>query len=689
MDISKVEAEQETECSHQGRGRGRGVKNRGQNQRSSPRNSPTASRRPPRALYTRGAFSKRRNTDGQTKQVSSEDQQDCESVLENNENKGDSMSENEKSLGCDELNVNSSSDSSLVENKLNDTKEKKCTKKSLNDSTNARVGSLHVTTEANCIDSNCDNSIDNLQSKDSTEHSIPSDCSVGNVHTSSTSVLLENDQERVSYDSNGKASKKAIKLELPTMKELEANSSVSSSSKTIPNQKQVSKIAVSKKIIDKEESSVENEKQENNIKAPVSSVSEQLRTNTESSDIHDHKTNVKDSVKVNSGIKSVSDASNKDSSGSINEIDQASQGKTMSQVFRENDKNHEEQSENKQKCEVTLNDEDTKRSSQKNERPKSHESKMKDELQSESESLHNENNLNNEDSEIIPGNDDCLVSDENVKNYQGQSDNECPHDRNDLSIKGNRVTLVGNDKALVNSDFEEKVKAQSKELQCKQEDLNDKVYVKVVQGKNDVMIKSIEKLVEQESSLNDAEIEINESVVDSENKNQAQAHSQSKSKRQSKKEEKAKKKEEKLKKKQIKTRSEKTLKGHGIKEKVTAKECEVSELVNKEGNNKGVKIKPEKGKRMSSDEKVTTSEVLDLERKGQSSQQENGKMTDAMAGDQGLKIVKECKDTLLRLSVSEDLEGSENENSAEEDWEKTWDDDGECLDANLLAEVRR
>ena len=414
-----------------------------------------------------------------------------------------------------------------------------------------------------------------------------------------------------------------------------------------------------------------------------------MRTNTESSDIHDHKTNVKDSVKVNSGIKSVSDASNKDSSGSINEIDQASQGKTISLVFAENDKNHEEQSENKQQCEVTLNDEDTKRS-QKNERPKSHESKVKDELQSESESLHNENNLNNKDSEIIPGNDDCLVSDENVENYQGQSNNEYPHDRKDLSSKGNRITLVGNDKALVNSDGEEKVKTQSKELQCKQEDLNDKVYVKVVQGKNDVMIKSTEKLVEQKGFLNDAEIEINESVEDSENKYQAQSHSQSKSKRQSKKEEKAKKKEEKLKKKQIKTKSEKTLKkGHGIKEKVTAKEGEVSELVSKEGNNRGVKLKPEKGKRMSSDEKATTSEVLDLERKGQSSQQQNGKMADAMAGDQGLKIVRECKDTLLRLSVSEDLEGSENENSAEEDWEKTWDDDGECLDANLLAEVRR
>ena len=683
MNISKVEAEQETECSHRGRGRGRGVKSRGQNQHSSPKNSPTASRRPPRALYTPGAFSKQRtNTDSQTKQVSSQDQQDCESLLENNEKKGDSMSENEKSAAGDKLNIGSSADSSLVENKLNDTKAKLFTKNSLNDATNARVGSVDVTTEVYGIDSNCDNSIDILQLKDIAAHSIPSNCFVHNVHTSNTNVLSENDPERVSDVSNGKASKRAMQVELPTMHKLEANSSDSSNSKTIPNQEQVSKISVSKKRMDKEECSIENEKQENNIKAPVGSGSEHSRTNTESSNVHDHKTNVKDSVRVSSGIKSVSSASNKDLSGSINEVDQASQGETISLVFSENNKNHEEQSENEKLhvLKVNLNDEDTKRSFEKNERPKSHESKEKDQLQRESESLHNESNLNNKDSEIIPGNSECLVSDENVENYERQSNSECPLNRKDLSIKDNKKALVGNDKTLMNSDCEEKVEAQRKES-------NDKVNVKKIPGNNDSIIKNTKNLVEQKSSLNDAEIEINESVVGSENMNQAKAHSQSKSKRQSKKEEKAKKKEEKLKKKQVKTKSEKTVKKCGIKEKVTAKEGEVSELVDKEGNKHGVKIKHEKGKQISSDEKATTSEVLDLERKGQSCQRENGKQVDAMTDDQGLKIVRECKDTLLRLSVSEDLEGSENENSAEEDWEKTWDDDGECLDANFLAEL--
>ena len=666
MSMSKVETEQETECSH--RGGGRGVKGREQTQRS-PRNSPTASRRPPRALYSPGAFSKQRtNTDGQTKQVSSQHQQDCESMLEN---KGDSMSENEKGLGCDKLNISSSTDSGLVENRLNDMQEEKCTKKSLNHATKARVGSLDVSKQANDIDSNCDNSVDILQLRDSAGHSIHSDCSVHDVHTSKTNVLLENDQERLSDDSNGKTSKKAMQVELPKMKKFE--SSESSTPKTIPNQKQVSKITVSKKKLNKEECSVGIEKKEN-IKAPVGGGS---RTNTESSDVHDHKTNGKDSVKVNGGVKSISDESNKGLSNSISEIDQASQGKTISVMFSEYKKNNEEESENKQVLKVNLNDEDNKRSLQKSERPKTYENVEKDLPQSESESLHNENNLNNKDSEIIPGNNQCFVSDEKVENYARQSNCECPHKKKDLTIKDNSgLTLVGNDiKTLVNSDCQEKVQAQSKELQCKQDDSNDKVDVKIVQGNNDGINKNYKNLVEQKSSLNDAEIEMNESVVDSENENHVQSRSQSKSKRQSKKEEKAKKKEEKLKKRQVKTKSEKTVKKGAIKEKVIAKEGEVSELVDKEGNKKGVKIKHEK---------ATTSEVL--ERKGQSSQQETGKQADATADDQGLKIVRECKDTLLRLSVSE---GSGNENSAEEDWEKTWDDEGECLEANLLAELHK
>ncbi len=247
-----------------------------------------------------------------------------------------------------------------------------------------------------------------------------------------------------------------------------------------------------------------------------------------------------------------------------------------------------------------------------------------------------------------------------------------------MNDKDDKIAQVEDNESLVGSECDEKVETQIKK-KYKQEDLNNEVD-KIVEGNNE-SIKNTEN-----------KGKVDESLVDSENKKQVQSVSQSKSKRQSKKEEKARKKEEKLKKKQVKPKSEKTVKKNEVEAKVTAKKVEVCESGNKEKSDqdtgkKGKSDQQKKEKQASTGEKTVAKggEGQDTGKKGKSDQQKKEKQTNSIAADQALKIVRECKDTLLKVSVSEEY--SDNEDSADEDWEKTWNDDGECLDADVLAEV--
>jgi hypothetical protein len=313
---------------------------------------------------------------------------------------------------------------------------------------------------------------------------------------------------------------------------------------------------------------------------------------------------------------------------------------------------------------VELKDKDVKICLGNNECLISNDNEGKELPQGESKCSHNVTNVNDKDAKKTLGSDE---------KHQGQSEIECPIiTKKELSDDDKKIPSLGNNETL-------KVKAQSKnELQCKQEDSNKEEDVKVVRA-NNAEVKST-------GSLNDVEMVINKTVVDDESKNQVQSSSQSKSKRQSKKEEKAKKKEEKLKKKQVKTKSEKKLKKSGVEEKETAKEGKVCEPVTERKNNKGVKTEHEKEKLADSDAKATASKDLNPEKNGKRNRQDKEQQADV---GKELRVVRECKSTLLRVSVSEDLEDSGNDDSAEEDWETTWNDDGECLDADLLAEVRR
>lgn len=751
MNSSNLETKQAPEGRPRGRGRGRGLRGRSQNQCDSSRNSPTASRRPAQALYTPGAFSKHRNNDQaresaspvespenvrtkntvpkslnktepayekseisiseQVDKSNARDQEDCEFGLEDNGNKRNSMSEDKKSL---ENNFNqlyvSSPTSSSVENGLRDVRKNNSS--SPTDITSKRTDHADVTdvvvseSQPDCIDSNCDNVTNSLQSRDSVGQTNRFDCSANSnvdneimsekcekqkeVCTTSEDTLLEDTCETIQTNDHtklncGKTSKKAIQVEVPI------TSSESSDSKMFPNKSSGSEKSMneskekgnaSKEGVEERINVDERQLAETKVEDTVDSVTERLGTNTTCMadresyvNIHDNKTNVEDSVEVSGCIKSVS---------------------VMSDITEE------EMPASSQALSGDLSNEVGKITLGKNERMVFSESK--DEALSKSKQC-NRTNLNDEDDKISLGNNESLVDKENEGNAEAQRESKPKQNKKNLNDKDDKIAPENNE-SVVDSGCEEKIETQSKEKwHCKPEALNDEED-KIVRGNNESIESTGNKgKVETKSTSNDDDkihvtIGNNESMVDSENRKQVQSHSQSKSKRQSKKEEKAKKKEEKSKKKQVKTKSEKTVKQKSEgEEKRATKEGEVLDSGKKGKAIKEVKIQQRKEKQAAGSKEKTMAkggEVLDSGKKGKSDKEvkiQQEKETNSIAGDQVLKVVRESKDTLLKVSVSDDhilnQEDNGNEDSAEEDWEKTWNDDGECLDEDMLAEVRR
>ncbi|CAB4043598.1 Hypothetical predicted protein, partial [Paramuricea clavata] len=740
MNSSNLETKQAPEGRPRGRGRGRGLRGRSQNQCDSPRNSPTASRRPAQALYSPGAFSKHRNNDQavespenvrtkntvpksliktepvhekseisiseQVDKSNARDQEDCEFGLEDNGDKRNNISEDEKSFENDfNKSYVSSPTSNSVEHGSRDVKKNNSS--SPTDITSKRIDHADVTdvvvseSQPDCIDSNCDNVTNSLQSRDNVGQTNRFDCSANsNVHneimsekcekqeeicTTFEDTLLEDTCETIQTNDHtklncGKTSKKAIQVEVPI------TSSESSDSKIFPNKSSGSEKSMneskekgnaSKEGVEERINVMGDERQlaETKVEDTVDSVTERLGTNTACMadresyvNIHDNKTNVEDSVDVSGCIKSVSvmsditeeemPASSQALSGDLsNEVGKITQGKNERMVFSES----------------------------------------KDEALSKIKQ-YNRTNLNDK---ISLGNNESLVDKENEGNAEAQRESKPKQNKKNLNDTDDKIALENNESG-VDSGCEEKIETQSKEKwQCKPETLNDED--KIVQGNNESIESTGSKgKVETKSTSNDDDkihvtIGNNESMVDSENRKQVQSHSQSKSKRQSKKEEKAKKKEDKLKKKQVKTKSEKTVKQKSEgEEKRATKEDEVLDSGKKGKAIKEVKIQQRKENQAGSKEKTMAKggEVLDSGKKGKSDKEvkiQQEKETNSIAGDQVLKVVRESKDTLLKVSVSDDhslnQEDNGNEDSAEEDWEKTWNDDGECLDEHMLAEL--
>ncbi|CAB4000765.1 Hypothetical predicted protein, partial [Paramuricea clavata] len=662
-----METKQAPESRPRGRGRGRGLRGRSQNQCDSPRNSPTASRRPAQALYSPGAFSKHRNNDqaiespenvrtkntvpksliktepvhekseiSKSEQVdksNARDQEDCEFGLEDNGNKRNSMSEDEKSL---ENNFNksyvSSPTSESVENGLRDVRKNNSS--SPTDITSKRIDRADVTdvvvseSQSDCIDSNCDVT-NSLQSRDSVGQTNRFDCSANSnvdneimsekcekqeeICTTFEDTLLGDTCETIQTNDHtklncGKTSKKAIQVEVPI------TSSESSDSKTFPNKSSGSEKSMneskekgntSKEGVEERINVMGDERQlaETNVEDTVDSVTERLGTSTACMadresyvNIHENKTNVEDSVEVSGCIKSVS---------------------VMSDITEE------EMPASSQALSGDLSNEVGKITLGKNERMVFSESK--DEALSKSKQ-HNRTNLNDEDDKISLGNNESLVDKENEGNAEAQRESKPKQNKKNLNDKDDKIALENNE-SVVGSGCEEKIETQSKKKwQCKPEALNDEED-KIVRGNNESIESTGNKgKVETKSTSNDDEkthvtIGNNESMVDSENRKQVQSHSQSKSKRQSKKEEKAKKKEDKLKKKQVKTKSEKTVKQESEgEEKGATKEDEVLDSGKKGKAVKEVKIQLRKEKQAGSKEKTMAKggEVLDSGKKGKS-----------------------------------------------------------------------
>ncbi len=341
------------------------------------RTVPTASRRPAQTLYTPGAFSKqRKNTDSQGKQAPI--------PVESPGNIRINTVENEKSLDLNKLNVSSSTNSSLVDNGLKDRKDKKNTRSSPTDLTNKRIDNFYVSdavtseNQPDCIDSDCDNITNSLQTSNNAGQSSSFDCSVSTVVDNH--VMSENYQKQVTSDSRNASEK--------------------------PINESTEKGNASEKEVDERENSTGKKKQLAAIKIndTIDSVSEHLRT--ESSNIHHNNTSNDESGEVCGCIKSVSDIYATALSDLNNEVDKVTLEQNVRIVSSESNENDEEQSESKQQNKKNLDDKDDKITVGNNESLVNNENGGSVEAQTESKQQQNKKNVDDKDDKITVGNNE-------------------------------------------------------------------------------------------------------------------------------------------------------------------------------------------------------------------------------------------------------------------------------------------
>lgn len=703
MDGSKLETEPTTKCNPCGRGRGRGIRARGEKQCDSYKDSPTASRRPARPLYTPGAFSKKRhNTEHQTRQnpspvdpsrnsenetnmsksctfetqdlneksenfkpqqvakSHSRDQQEHEEGLESDKNKSTNITvHTEKFLedNFSKLQVSSLVSCNSVENKSRNTKEK----------ADKHVLLANPTTQIpDHAKSNCD---------DSKGQSTNGNCSVDNKvdNSSFMSQDCEKNEEiftqtvdpplnAASKTIEGNYDNKPSQMEVPTMNDLGTNSS------------QLKEDEIVKHV--------------RGAKIDCTESSEQLTEGKADSNIHDSNADIEHIVAAcTMPVVEISKITNKEMSRPMqvfcelnNETDKARLEKNENAMCSKSRENGKTQSKEKRQFDKpSINKKDDKISLGSNDILAHVERKIKkqgEDKNSDNKSLNNDNNVGLESYTLV----DTVQGKLGIKSDVNNKDDRLPLENNESSVDIEREAEVDLKSAVVNVDGSgsiEMIQPQSEsKQQTKNENLigNDELQHNdegIVKDKTKESIKTRGNVNKQEKVLPQNK----GSTVNTESK--GMSDSNNKSKRQHKKDEKAKKKEERLKKKQVKMKSEKSVKRN------EGKTCE-------SGNEEKNTIDFTKLAVGEEQTKARVCNVIDSGKKGKSNNEaDKQKKATEEADNKEVKIVRECKDTLLKVCVPEDDILNHKDSGEEDDWEKTWNDDGECLDEDLLAEVRK
>ena len=574
---SKMEKKQVQECIPRGRGRGRGIKGRGEC--DSPKSSPTASRRPAQALYTPGAFNKKRkNTEN-----------DLGAVESPNESSGNIRDEafvpksfmktnplNEQSEICKLQEVHDKSTS-------RETQKYECEQETNENKNIVEAGKCHQIS-----------------------HSIESGLKVGKESTG----ISDNTTEQMKTE--------------PTSVQA---SDCKQSFYDVGEQQMFSRNTM-------------NDKTDNEGNIRTQGTSEQ-RCDSGKSVIHEHH---KQAVENKENFAVSKEKSKVKSTGhQNNKRNCEKEGK----IAKEYNENENDMGDNKVTNETALENYNKERVV---------DSKNDETVQIESMNEHSQECMSYEEDGKNLTNDKCVEDGDSEENIGKQCKSNMPPYEN-LMVMDEKITLENN-ASLIDSECNETVETHNmKEVKI------ESSIVEVFETQDSpekTLISESQEDVNVENKLK-GELEI--IMVESNDKTKSKCELQSKSKRKHKKEEKAKKKEEKLNKKQMKTKSGKIVKKN--EEKIVSNKNETFDAETKEEKVK--EIKNEHVQKEDHDE---------------------------------LMIIRECKDTLVKLSVSDHCDGRQDKNGEEikdkitndgteevDDWEQEWDDDGECLDEDHLAEV--
>ena len=695
MDGSRLETEPMTKCNPCGRGRGRGIRARGEKQCDSYKDSSTASRRPARPLYTPGAFSKKRhNTEHQTRQnpspvdpsrnsenetsmsksctfetqdlneksenlkpqqvakSHSRDQQKHEQGLESDKNKSTNITiHTEKFLedNFSKLKVSSLVSSNSVENKSRSAKEK----------ADKHVLLANPTTKipdqanSNCDDSagqsiNCDCSVD---TKVDNINFLSQDCEKNEeifTQTEDPSLNAASKTIEGNYDN------KPSQIEVPTMNDLGTNTS--------------------KKC-----------KQVGGGKIDCTESSDQLAEGE--SNIHDSNEDIEHIVAgCTMPVVEISSITYKEMSPPMaalgelnNEADKArlkknenatcSKSRENDETQRKEKRQFDKSSINKKEDKISLGSSDSLAHVERKTK------KQGEDNDSDNKNLNNDNNVGLESYTLV----DTVQGKLDIKSDVNNKDDRLPLETNESSVDiehEGEVDLKSTVVSVAGSGSIEMIQPQSG---SKQQIKNEKLLGKDELQHNDegIVKDETKESIKTQGNVNKQEKILSPnkgSTVYTESK--GMSFSNNKSKRQHKKDEKAKKKEEKLKKKRVKTKSEKSVKRN---------EGQTCELGNEEKNTINV-TKLAVGEEQT---KARVCNVIDSGKKGKSNNEaDKQKKATKEADNKEVKTVRECKDTLLKVCVPEDNILNHEDSGEEDDWEKTWNDEGECLDEDLLAEVR-
>ena len=691
MDGSKLETEPMTKCNPCGRGRGRGLRARGEKQWDSCKDSPTAPRRPARPLYTPGAFSKKRhNTEHQPRQNPSPVDPSRNSGNETNMSKSctfetQDLNEKSKNIKPQQVAKSHSRDQQEHEEGLESDKNKSTnitvhTKKFLEDSfSKLQVSSLVSSNSVESKSRNAKEKADkhvllanpttkipdhgNSNCDDSAGQSINGDCSVDtNVDNSNFLSQDCEKKEEISIQTEdpslnaasktieGNYDNKPSQIEVPTMNDLGTNSS-------------------------------QNCKQVGGAKIDYTEGSDQLTEGKCDSSIHNSNADIEHIVgactmpaveisnitykELSPPMQALGELSNKADKARLEKNENA-----MCSKSREND-----ETQRKEKCQFdksSINKKEDKISLGSSDILAHVERKIKkqgEDKDSDNKNLNNDNNVGLESYTLV----DTVQGKLEIKSDVNNKDDRLPLENNESSVDiehEGEVDLKSTVVSVAGSESMEMIQPQS---ESKQQIKNEKLLGKDELQHNDegIVKDETKESIKTQGNVNKQEkiLPPNKgSTVNTESK--GMSDSNNKSKRQHKKDERAKKKEERLKKKQVKTKSEKSVK---------ASEGKTCELGNEEKNTIDV---PKLA--------VGVYNVIDSGKKGKSNNEaDKQKKATEEADNKEVKIVRECKDTLLKVCVPDNDILNHEDSGEEDDWEKTWNDEGECLDEDLLAEVRK